>query len=261
MMFAARHPGWTVGLAVVMALSAAGLIGTVLGLQLAPSHTLLAAGWIARLGINVVALSAFAAPFVFLIVGLSEARRVRGLPYFVVTAFGVTLAALALTKVIASVADFVVVAALASVSAYVYWRLAGRFAGRLAARVASVRDGTVEEAIARQYCWSCTLTCAVASLVAYGLVGWAAIYQATPAIWINGSTSGQPSAALAAHLWWYLLLAMVVGTVSAAMMWTLCLQPRSDGQRARRVRLLERQQPAGIERGPQDIAEADRISE
>lgn len=133
-------------------------------------------------------VAAYAMPGALAALALSEARRVRGLPYFLFA--GAVIAALgfiALTgygspkrAAFLSTPAFMWFMAMGLAAGTVYWMLAGRYAGRLAADLASASDGSHDDALSYRRCRSCAALGLLLGLVPLALLGWYALYQKSP---------------------------------------------------------------------------------
>ncbi|MGQ0457205.1 MAG: hypothetical protein ACT4OU_09095 [Hyphomicrobium sp.] len=91
-----------------------------------------------------MALSASALPGALLAIALSEARRVRGLIFWLFAGVATAATGAALNAETSSIGDLRVWAALFATglaAGWTYWRLAGRRAGHLAAAIARWRNG------------------------------------------------------------------------------------------------------------------------
>jgi outer membrane protein OmpA-like peptidoglycan-associated protein len=133
-------------------------------------------------------IAAFGLPFALAAVALSEARRVRGLVFwlFVGTLVGIlgfiavsggpvdTRAAFQNTR------TFFALCAMGFAAGFAYWWVAGRYAGRLARSLAEAGMGHDDEANSQRRCWYCALTGLALALLPLVLLGWYAIYRPAP---------------------------------------------------------------------------------
>lgn len=136
---------------------------------------------------SLLAIAAFSLLPVVAAIVLGEARRIRGLPYWLAVGLLIALAGygwLALGQSggnddLRTVSAFMTFAATGLAGAYVYWSVAGRHAGRLAAalELAAITD----YGIATDHrCRTCTAVSLVLGLVPLGLLGWATINRPVP---------------------------------------------------------------------------------
>lgn len=232
------HPGWSVAGGLVFAVGSATAIASAAGLAIAPVNLMATPGVISHGPIHaavhtLLVVTAFVLPAASVAVALSEARRIRGLPYFMIVAFGLALVgAIALGKwhdVMAVATLF----AMAAIAAYGYWRIAGRYAGRIAARIAAVSDGALDDAALARRCWRCTGISVALGLLAVGLTGWAIVYRSNPTATadVAGLTATNTAVALG--------LAFPIGIIVGLAIAQLCVRPGSNARANRQIKDLE----------------------
>ena len=176
--------------AAVIGLLTAFVIAALLGLIFKLPLAELASGDmpVMALGRALLPIASFALPFAAAAILLSEARRVRGLPYWVfVGALIGVLGFVALSggapATRAAYQNMRTLFALLSMGAaggFIYWWAAGRHAGRVAQSLAHVRSGALNEEQGRRHCWRCALALMLVSLVPLALLGWYGIYRPDP---------------------------------------------------------------------------------
>lgn len=133
-------------------------------------------------------IAAFALPFAAAAILLSEARRVRGLAYwlFVGALIGllgfVALAggAPGTRTAYQNARTLFALAAIGAAGGFIYWWAAGRHAGRVAQALAHVRSGALSDEQGRRYCWRCAIGVLLMSLAPLALLGWYGIYRPDP---------------------------------------------------------------------------------
>lgn len=133
-------------------------------------------------------IAAFALPFGLAAIALSEARRVRGLSFwlFAGALIGV-LGFVALSGGPANISPayqnmrtvFAFVA-MGLAGGFVYWWIAGRHAGRMATALAIISTGHGSEEQSQRRCWHCAIGGICMALIPLALFGWYAIYRPTP---------------------------------------------------------------------------------
>lgn len=215
-----RHSDWAILVGLGLAVIAASAIALIAGLPLRATVAT-ESGMLALFDI-INSVTAFALPGAGFAIALSEARRVRGLPYFVAAGWAIALAGYWFLDDQANARAAVTLIAMGTAAAYVYWRVAGKFAGRLGAKIAAAGDGSLTDEQSMRRCRVCTaVTIGIAGLTA---VFYARIFihhvQATPA----------PDAK---WLWWSVALAFVAGLFVGLAIWRICAKPHLQAGHAR----------------------------
>jgi hypothetical protein len=136
---------------------------------------------------SLLAIAAFSLVPASAAIVLGEARRIRGLPYWLMA--GLLIALAGYLSLIAwtpnngddlrTAAAFMTFAATGLAAGYVYWTISGRHAGRLAAafELAAI---TNYGAAADGRCRTCTAVSLILGLVPLAFLGWAAIDRSVP---------------------------------------------------------------------------------
>ncbi len=171
---------------IILAIAAATALALVTGLPFVDQRQ--GETGLGRFARTLLPIAAYALPGALAAIALSEARRVRGLIYFLFV--GVVIAALgfiALTgfsspsrAAFQSMPAFVSFMLMGLAAGTAYWMTAGKHAGRLAADLARAHDGSFDEPEARRRCWSCAALWLLLGLIPLGLLGWYAIDRQTP---------------------------------------------------------------------------------
>ena len=133
-------------------------------------------------------ISAFAMPLAFAAIALSEARRVRGLPYWLFIGAVIGLLGCAVLSggppetraAFQNMKAFFSLASMGLAGGFVYWWAAGRHAGRLARALIDASSGRLDESGSRRRCWRCAIAGLALSLMPLALLGWYTIYRPTP---------------------------------------------------------------------------------
>ncbi len=136
---------------------------------------------------SLLAIAAFSLLPVAAAIVLGEARRIRGLPYWLTVGFLIALAGYGWLIVgnpgdgddLRTATAFLTFAATGLAAGYIYWTIAGRHAGRLAAafELASITNYGIA---ADSRCRTCTAVSLILGLVPLALLGWATIDRPAP---------------------------------------------------------------------------------
>ena len=223
-----RHSDWAIFFGLGLALIVASAIAMIAGLPLGPSVEIEPGAH--RLVNTMNSVTAFALPGAGVAIALSEARRVRGLTYFIAASWAIALSGFWSLNDQADALALVKLIVMGTAAAYVYWRLAGKFAGRFAAKIAAAGDGSLTGDQSMRRCRVCTaLVIAVAGITAL-------VYAR---IFVRNMQAALAADAL--WLWWYLVLAFLFGLIAGLLIWKFCAKPHLQAQHARHLQNHARQ--------------------
>jgi outer membrane protein OmpA-like peptidoglycan-associated protein len=182
-----RRSVWAIVSGLVLAILAAAAVAKIFGLPLAAVRTSELPIW--HLLRTSLPIAAFVLPGALTAILLAEARRVRGLYFWLF--IGALLAALAFFTLVrgggaaipvpASMRSFMTLMGMGLVGGWVYWLLAGKKSGHLTTALAYASQGHgLDENGLRKRCRVCTAATLLLGLLPLALLGWHMIYKPSP---------------------------------------------------------------------------------
>ena len=177
---------WSIIAALVLAIAAAGLVAIAFHLPFADQR--LSESNACHYLRTMLPIAAYALPPALAAIALSEARRVRGLVFWLFAgALIAVLGFIALTGWNApsrlefqTMRTFFGMVCMGLAAGWVYWANAGRRAGHLAADLERARDGSLDETAGRRRCRWCAALGLLLGLIPLALLSWAAIHKPVP---------------------------------------------------------------------------------
>ncbi len=177
---------WSIIAAFVLAIAAAGLVAIAFRLPFADQGLGESNAW--HYLRTLLPIAAYALPPALAAIALSEARRVRGLIFWLFAgALIAVLGFIALTGwrspsrlEFQTMRTFFGMVCMGLAAGWVYWANAGRRAGVLAADLQRVSDGSLDEAAGRRRCRWCAALGLLLGLIPLALLSWAVIHKPVP---------------------------------------------------------------------------------
>ena len=177
---------WSIIAAFVLAIAAAGLVAIAFRLPFAEQGLGESNAW--HYLHTLLPIAAYALPPALAAIALSEARRVRGLIFWLFAgALIAVLGFIALTGwqspsrlEFQTMRTFVGMVCMGLAAGWVYWANAGRRAGVLAADLQRASDGSLDEAAGRRRCRWCAALGLLFGLIPLALLSWAVIHKPVP---------------------------------------------------------------------------------
>ncbi len=181
-----RRSGWAILAGFLLAVLGAAAVAMIFGLPLAQAHAGEMPIW--HLLRTALPVAAFALPGALTAIMLAEARRVRGLPYWLFV--GAVLAAVSFVTLVRgsgaeiipqSMRSFMTLLGMGLTGGFLYWWLAGKKSGHFATALALASHGnSLDEDGLRKRCRACTAMTLLLGLLPLALLGWHMIYKPSP---------------------------------------------------------------------------------
>lgn len=181
-----RYSGSAILAGFLLAVLGAAAVAMIFGLPLAQAHAGETPIW--HLLRTALPVAAFALPGALTAIMLAEARRVRGLPYWLFV--GAVLAAVSFVTLVRgggaeilpqSMRSFMTLFGMGLTGGFLYWWLAGKKSGHFATALALASHGnSLDEDGLRKRCRACTAMTLLLGLLPLALLGWHMIYKPSP---------------------------------------------------------------------------------